>query len=215
MIISEYFLWLVPLGFYVFDCFVLLSDDELLIEENYRLELCYRYSASPFTWKGMNLYLLPILTPHAGTVKIKWHFDEAYQDQASHIKAKLPAAFSGNGAYRLISIITFLNFFLIGPLFTYVLGLVFTFKLVFSLHLLALTLTFYFYVPRDTTYKNYLIDLFEFALCPGYLANIVRRHMIESQEELSCPLSDLSQFLTASDMEFLRHQVSLRWEVDS
>ena len=214
MIISEYLMWLVPLGFYVFDCFVLLADDELLIEENYRLKLYPRYSASPFTWKGKNLYLLPILNPFASAVKLKWFLDDTDKDPGADPKRELKAAFSGNGAFRVIAIITFLNFFLIGPIFTYAFGLVLTIQVVLSLHLFALALTSYFYVPKNGSHKTYIVNLFEFALCPGYLANIVRRQLNERQGALSCSLSDLDQVLTAGDMEYLRHQVALRQEVD-
>jgi len=177
---EEQSIWILIFAFYLADQVKLLGEDELLLQQTFRLGCAAKIARVPFVVLGRHLYVLDFFAPHALAGKASWSAGAATDARglcrATREIALLDKRVTG---IRAVGVSAFVVYFMVGPAVTHLYGLTQAVFLVLPLHGLLVAGLFAVQAisrrPLKLPWRQVVGLTLECALCPGYLPNAVRR----------------------------------------
>jgi hypothetical protein len=176
---TEYFFWLVLIGFYFADCVKLIPRDRLLFSENIKGRLCPIFSFHDFELGGRRVYFLNFMAPFFCVFNLGCGIDTALSKaNITRDTRRIKLLQKRVGLLRVISLIDLL-LISSGPVLTYLLGFYSAVILIISFHLVLYACMSLVLVKNR---KNFNLKsgklfsiLFESLVVPAYVCNIVQR----------------------------------------
>jgi hypothetical protein len=176
---TEYFFWLVLIGFYFADCVKLIPRDRLLLSENFKGRLNPIFSFHDFELGGRHVFFLNFMAPFFCVFNLRCGVDtELSKNKITRDARRIKLFQRRVRLLRLISLIDLLLIFS-GPVLTYLLGFFSAVMLIIPFHLL-LYLGMSLVLIKNRKNLNLgsgklLSVLFESLVVPAYVCNIVQR----------------------------------------
>jgi len=176
----EQTLWVGCAIFYLFDHLKLLTPQELLYEETIFRGWSFRVNKIPFTIFNKELYILNPFFPWLCTLRTMWGQELDSSGRAVRLEHRDLLVFLNScSELRLVSLLSFIGLFILGPYVTATRGLVHAVLLVVFLNVLLQvfsisTLWFRHKALKVTKWKSVLL-VFEALVCPPYTACLLKR----------------------------------------
>lgn len=180
ILLNEQLLWLVILGFYLLDNIKQLSGFHMVLREGWDLKWRADLPSPTFTLVHRHVHLINPLVPYALAIRLTW-FTEAPNDPSKIRRADrfLRVMRRKVVGLRCLSAMSFIAFFMVGPILTYMRGLTFALQQVAPTYLAILGGVAIILVSDRKFWRltmGQIVGLaVECAVCPGYLINITRK----------------------------------------
>jgi len=176
---TEYFFWLLLIGFYVADCVKLIPRDRLLLSENIKGRLCPIFSFHDFELGGRRVYFLNFMAPFFCVFNLGCGIDTALSKANLTRDTRRIKLFQKRvGLLRLISLLDLL-LIASGPVLTYFLGFYSAVMLIIPFHLALYALMSLILIKNRNNFnlkpEKLFSILFESLVVPAYVCNIVQR----------------------------------------
>lgn len=176
---TEYFFWLVLIGFYFADCVKLIPRDRLLLSENFKGRISPIFSFHDFELGGRHVYFLNFMAPFLCVFNLSCGIHTSLSKHNITRDDRRIKLFQRR--VRLLRLISLIDLLLIfsGPVLTYLFGFFGAVILIIPFHLvLYLGMSLVLIKNRkdiNLGSGKLLSVLFESLVVPAYVCNIVQR----------------------------------------
>ena len=180
IVFSEQSLWLVVAGFYVFDNLKRVPGNELIFHETWNLGWHASVPSDSLIFLSKQVAFLNILLPYTLALPVEWLTADPYSPSRT-LRADrfLRVCRRKILAFRYISTICFLGFFIGGPLLTYWRGLEYALLHIAPIYAAALAMLSIALVVDRRFWRlgvpQIIAAVFEAAICPAYLVNLTHK----------------------------------------
>lgn len=215
IITTEYFFWLVVIGFYFADCVKLIPRGRILISENIEGRLIPIFSFHDFELRGRHVYFINFMMPFLCVFNFGCGIDKALSKTKIMRDARRINLFQRRvKLLRMISVTALLLIFS-GPILTYNLGFYSAVMVIVPFHLtLYFGMSFILIKNRkklDLKSEKLLSILFESLVVPANVCNIMQRLSLMQRFTGNGYLYSL-QFATAEDKEEIEFCINRKIE---
>jgi len=207
---TEYLFWLVALIFYFSDNVKLVNKSQVLVTETIYGRYRPSFSFNTFEIKGQQVYLLNLLVPFTGYLKL--NSQPKVNPSVSFKKTKFQLLFFQRAVFpfKFISLVSFL-YLLSGPILTFYFGLGAALLFLLPVHLVVLFITFVLLLVKRTSlglnYGSISLVFFDCLVVPSYLPNIVRK--IYKKKDFLCDGYYFSLHMCSkNDIDEIRYNIS-------
>jgi len=179
-IVPDQAFWVICALFYLADNVRLLGGRELILAEGLGRRWLPVFPLYRYRIAGRALSLLNLLLPMRGAVRMAWLTPEPFARPQLRRGARLLRLTCRRLlAFRILSSVLFVTFFVVGPAATHEAGLPGALVIVLPVHVAAVLLLIGLLIAARRTWRMSWSQLgslvFECAVCPGFFVNICRK----------------------------------------
>ena len=180
ILLNDQMIWIVIFILYVLDNIKILSSSHLVLREGWNLSWEADLPSPIFTLVNRHRGLINPLTPYTYAVRLTW-LTEAPNDiskirRADRFLRVMKRKIAG---LRCLSVVAFVTFFFVGPMFTYLRGLGLALHYIIATYMTILISVAFILISYRKFWQLSAAQIagvvFECAVCPAYLVNITRK----------------------------------------
>lgn len=179
-IVPDQAFWVICGLFYLADNIRLLGGRELILAESLGRRWLPVFPVYRYRIAGRALSILNLLLPALGAVRMAWLTPEPFAPrELRRSRRVLRITCRRLMAFRALSALLFVTFFVVGPVMTHEAGLAGALTIVLPVHVAAVLLLVGLLIAARRAWRMSWSQLgslaFECAVCPGFFVNICRK----------------------------------------